>query len=128
MNGNRPAARAIPHTAAAVLMRAAKVIEANGWCQNSFLDLAAACYAADPRDVPVCAAGAIRVAAGHDPDDGGAEVPAMRVFAYWLAATGAAGAAGADPVERIGFWNDDPARTATEVAAELRQAAAAEAA
>ena len=127
MNGTRPAAPAVPRTAAAVLARAAGVIEANGWCQKSYLDLAAACYVPDPRAVPVCAAGAIRIAAGHDPDDCGAPVAALRMFAYWLTVSGQA-SAHADPVDRIGGWNDDPARTATEVAAELRRAAAAEAA
>ena len=127
MPGNRPAPTAAPRTAAAVLARAANVIEANGWCQGGFIDLDAACHLPDIRQVPVCAAGAIRIAAGHDPDDCGAPVAALRVFAYWLSGSGQA-ATGADPVDRIGFWNDDPARTATEVTAELRRAAAAEAA
>ena len=129
MPGNRPAAPAAPRTAAAVLARAADVIEANGWCQNGFLDLDAACHIPDPRQVPVCAAGAIRIAAGHDPDDCGTQIPAMQIFAYWLTATGQANSQdyGA-PENLIGFWNDAEQRTATEVAAELRHAAAAEAA
>jgi hypothetical protein len=127
MPGSRPAAPAAPRTAAAVLARAADVIETNGWCQNGLLDLDAACHAPDLRQVPVCAAGAIRIAAGHDPDDGSAGIPAIQVFAYWLACTGHASHRG-DPMTQISYWNDDPARTATEVAAELRQAAAADAA
>ena len=127
MPGNRPAPSAVPRTAAAVLARAATVIEVNGWNQGGFIDLGAACQIPDIRQVPVCAAGAIRIAAGHDPDDCGAPVAALRVFAYWLSSTGQA-AAGTDPLDRIGFWNDAAERTATEVAAELRRAAAAEAA
>lgn len=68
MPGNRPAAPAEPRTVAAALARAANVIETNGWCQDRSSTWTPPCVWPTPGSCQVCAAGAIRVAAGHDPD------------------------------------------------------------
>jgi hypothetical protein len=43
------------------------VIEANGPQRGASIGLAATCHLHDIRQVPVCAVGAVRTAADHDP-------------------------------------------------------------
>lgn len=120
---------AAPAEAGAVLEQAAAVIEANGWHCGDFADTTAIAAGRDAREVAVCAAGAIRIAAGHDPHDYRAPAAPLREFAAWLVRTGRHRAGDLHPVEVIGAWNDravwnDGADAAPEVTAALRQAAA----
>ena len=65
----------------------------------------------DPREVPVCAVGAIWIAADRDLDYCGRPVQTVEAFAGWLATTGQSDCGGTDPVEVIGLWNDDRSAT-----------------
>jgi hypothetical protein len=96
------------------LYEAADVIELRGWNQGDFHD--------EPSG-RVCAAGAIRVAAGGVPYESFEDASAAeKAFADCLAAHGLA-TPGHCPIEVIGIWNDAEGRTATEVVATLRAAA-----
>jgi hypothetical protein len=97
-----------------VLNMAADVVESRGWHQGDFHDESSG---------HVCAAGAIRIAAGGMPFESCRDAsPAEATFADCLTAHGFAGP-GHCPVEVIGIWNDAEHRTAKEVIATLRAAA-----
>jgi hypothetical protein len=134
----RPAGPPPSGTISAVLASAAEIIQHNGLHQGDFLDYEAAEEEGrDVRQVPVCTVGAIRIAAGADPDDIGAPVPAIAAFADWLTTSGPpmptrhasqltpATDLADDAVSQVGLWNDDAARNAPQVIAALRQAAEA---
>jgi hypothetical protein len=97
-----------------VLGLAAEVIEQRGWHQGDFQDEATG---------RVCAAGAIRIAAGGVPFESRREASnAEQAFADCLAAHGLV-TPGDCPIEVIGTWNDAEDRTVGEVAATLRAVA-----
>lgn len=108
-----------------ILLEAARVIEINGHFKGDFLDYDAIERARveeglllDESACPVCAYGAINIAAGARPnrlsDRGDAAVAAL------------AGFLGVEPtISGIGIWNDAPERTAAEVVTALRECAAA---
>lgn len=79
------------------------------------------------KEQPLCAAGAIRVAAGHDVP---LYVRTRSAFADWLVLNGYTGRCVlddldvTDAVETIAAWSDNPARTAAQVPAALRACAA----
>lgn len=91
--------------------RAVQIVEERGWCQHGYT----------APDGAVCLAGAVFVAFGVDPESD-----------YWPDSAVDALAEVADlidpelsecytePVELIGFWNDQPVRTKDEVIALLR--------
>ena len=108
---NRSATRPEPEL---VLNRAADLVELRGWHQGDFHEETSG---------RVCAAGAIRVAAGGVPYESCEQASsAERAFADCLAAHGLA-KPGHCPIEVIGQWNDAEGRTAAEVVATLRAAA-----
>lgn len=101
-----------------VLTEAARLIEQRGWVRGYLFD-----PQCDSRQIaPVCAVGAIRVAAGGRPDWGNqASREAELAFGRYLVNRNLI-AAHADPVDTIGTWNDSRAN-AGEVTAALRHAA-----
>lgn len=105
-------------TNADVLDRAADLIERNGWWQNFYYDLGTDL---PKRECAVCARGAINLAAnGRTPDrlsDVGQN--ALSALERYLGISG-------DHPHSVADWNDAPERTAKEVIAALRGAAAAE--
>lgn len=113
---------------APVFARAAEVIKTNGHVKGRFyeplhVDGTNASPQRPSEECPVCAVGALRVAAGYDPDNGlGLESwQAIR----FLSPRVYSNTTDADPVERIADWNDAPERTADEVVAALLDAAEA---
>lgn len=116
-----------------VLDKAAGVIERNGWHQGEFYQAGSA---PEPNLCKVCAGGAINVAGGEDPDREYAEGSvraARQAFAERIDPETVAEALRVDGylerdelIELIGGWNDQDHRTAEQVVAELRAAAAAE--
>jgi hypothetical protein len=108
---NRPTSHPTPDR---VLNGAADLIELRGWHRGGFHEESSG---------RVCAAGAIRVAAGGVPYESCEEASATEMaFAECLAAHGLA-RPGHCPIEVIGQWNDAEGRTAAEVVATLRAAA-----
>jgi len=110
---------------AAVLNMAADVIERNGIALGEFY---VAEQGRDPRDCPVCAMGAIAVAAGLHPeawDDEGVTSAAEDAAAFLADRLGWPD--GEAAVTVVGNWNDQ-LKDAARVAAELRAAAEAAAA
>lgn len=97
-----------------VLDMAADVVGMRGLHKGDFHDESSGC---------VCAAGAIRIAAGGVPFESCQDAAAAeKAFASCLAAHGLA-RPGHCPVEVISIWNDAEHRTAREVIATLRAAA-----
>jgi hypothetical protein len=107
-----------------ILDKAADTIERNGLAKGDWYDFG---VQDDSRECPVCALGAINVAGGSVPDgllNGPRRAAALALadrlgmrddaLSYGLAVT-----VGRD-------WNDLPGRTAEQVVAELRAAAASE--
>lgn len=99
--------------AAEILARAAAVIERNGWNQGGyFADRVGLAL----RECPVCALGAINIAAGLTP---GTTINPRTERAVSLLADRV------DPDRAlVGTWNDADGRTAEQVVAELRACAA----
>ena len=98
-----------------VLDLAADVVELRGLHKGDFQDRSLG---------RVCTAGAIRIAAGGVPFESCPDASAAETaFADCLTAHGLA-RPGHCPVEVIGIWNDAENRTAKEVTATLRAAAA----
>lgn len=104
-----------------VLRQAAEVLEVNGWFRGDFYDTD---WPGSSYEAPVCALGAIRVAAGEPP---AFDNVVAKDAAAWLAehvdptavdCTDVAAVAGL-----VGFWNDAPERTVDEVLTALREAA-----
>lgn len=109
---------------ARVLRAAAEVIDRNGWAQGAYFDVDVAGLVGAGA-APVCAAGAIRVAATGLPDQVSVSADrAESAFAEFLrGAFGLEWSAGDEPVEVIASWNDDEDRRADQVVAALREAA-----
>jgi len=110
---------------AGLLEAAAAVIDRNGWYHGGgFSDQSTDC---PPAAAPVCAAAAIRLAAGAErPEHGSAAAaPAEVLFARYLLARGVTMPPGraTEPADVIAAWNDAPGRTGEQVAAALRAAA-----
>jgi len=123
-NDTRPAVP-LGLSMAAVLNMAADVIERNGIALGEFY---VAEQGRDPRDCPVCAMGAIAVAAGLHPeawDDEGVTSAAEDAAAFLADRLGWPD--GEAAVTVVGNWNDQ-LKDAARVAAELRAAAEAAAA
>lgn len=101
-----------------ILDSAADIIERNGWWQGYYYDLGTDL---PKRERPCCARGAINLAAnGRTPDrlsDVGQD--ALGVLERFLGISG-------DHPNSVADWNDDAGRTAEQVVAALRSAAAAE--
>jgi hypothetical protein len=116
-----------------ILLKAAEVIELNGWTQNDWY----ASVGTDDLDVlpaqecPVCAAGAINVAADHVPDFDEPEGnlrEALEAFARHIdpeiGSVLDEFADEADLFSSIGDWNDTSAGSAEDVITALRECAA----
>lgn len=105
-------------TDADVLDGAADIIERNGWWRQYYYDPGSQL---PMRDCAVCARGAINLAAnGKNPNrlsDVGQD--ALRALERYLGISG-------EYPHSVADWNDKPGRTAEEVIAALRGAAAAE--
>lgn len=111
-------------TPAAIWLRAADVLDERGWAQDHYVDPAAPCYG------PVCALGAIAVAAGYQPDAWvtpfGEDLAPIRAAADGLVVFLALELPDKHPdslIQVIGDWNDANDQTITEVTAALRAAA-----
>lgn len=107
-----------------ILDRAAEVIERNGWHQGDYFNRDQEGAGINPADCAVCTRGAINIVAtgGNPVNDydvnGVAAAEALDLFLWdTFEAEGRYG---------IAPWNDAPERTAAEVIAVLREAAAAE--
>jgi hypothetical protein len=114
---------AVVYDPAEALIWAADIVLLNGWVQGTFVDYDAAGNVG-VLAAPVDATGAIRIAAGLDPDDS-TGTTAETLFAAWLTGRGLVPG---EPkqwasFEQIAEWNDHPARTLGEVASALRRAA-----
>lgn len=113
------------------LTAAASLIAENGLSLDTFVDYAAAETAGNLSTAPVCAAGAIRIAYGHAPDNSEANsrrCPALAAFADWLICTQRVvrDREPDDEIFIIAIWNDIVGeRDGTDaVVADLRRAAA----
>lgn len=121
-------------TTADILEAAAAVLERNGWYQGDFFQpLRDDSDGTDvpPKDCPVCAMGAIMVAAGVDPESdtlclGKPAWAAARAFAAHLGRLEPGELATTNYVVAVigEDWNDDVDRTAEQVTGELRACAA----
>jgi hypothetical protein len=120
-------------TTADILDGAAAVLDLNGWYQGDFVQaLRDDSDGSDVplRDCPVCGLGAIKVAAGLDPDDelclGTPAWDAALAFAIHLGKVERAEMATENYViQAIGEeWNDADGRTMQDVTSELRACAA----
>jgi hypothetical protein len=99
-----------------VLRVAVDVIRLEGWNQGGYID---------EETGRVCAAGAIRIAAGGVAFEScRAALVAEKSFADYLTSNGLA-STGQCPIEVIGVWNDAHGRTAADIAAHLLAAAEA---
>lgn len=107
-----------PMKTSEVLDKAADVIERNGWFQGGFIDLSAE----KPKgEEPCCVLGALSIAEHGDPmKSGSGRVEAVLIDRLDLDVDEA------DEDYPLGYWNDEPGRTAEEVVRELRAAAASE--
>lgn len=117
-----------------LLDRAADVIASQGWIVGATHDVRSAL---PPTSSPCCTVGAIRVAAGHEPDDGAHDPIVLRTLAAlrrWLEETEKLWPLTADPLMcahsdpycyecEVAEWNDRQ-RDGARVVAELRAAAA----
>lgn len=103
---------------AKILDLAADLIERNGWWQQYYYDPGSHL---PKRDCAVCARGAINLAANDRTPDRLSDVgeDALRALERHLGISG-------EYPNSVADWNDKPARTAEEVVAALRGAAAAE--
>lgn len=114
-------------TTAEILDQAADVIERNGWTQVAFSETDPDTIYTTTRDCPVCALGAMNVAAGLEPDAEPDERPvgAYRAFAEHLGLSVDADRGVIGFSTSIGEdWNDAKGRTAEQVVTELRACAA----
>ena len=99
-----------------ILSKAADIIDERGWYQGHYMP-----WGADRASCPVCALGAINVAAGFPPDGSPDESSDV---------AGPAGGAAAELVLWLGgnfeidHWNDAPGQSAAVVVRELRACAA----
>ena len=111
-----------PRTAPALLMAGADVLDQVGLLQGDYWPLADGgrpyCHGE-----PCCLLGALVVAAGFGDDNPG-DVLAEPVAMDAIAAVDRVLGLDLDPLATVGEWSDQPGRTAAEVAAALRAAAA----
>lgn len=107
---------------AAILDRAAEIIERNGLHKGAMFDRA---ESAPPEECPVCPWGALAIAVVGTPSlRTNTDVRAVKPYANVLAAF--LGLPGTDSSWSVPDWNDAPERTADEVIAALKAAAQAE--
>ena len=103
-------------TSQQILFDAADVIRRRGLYRGGYMP-----PGADPGSCPVCAYGAMRVAAGYTPSQwNAAAADAARRFGLWLQSTGRQPRLLVGAVHR---WNDQVCADAAEAAATLWQAA-----